>query len=466
MSRHTLICLFLVGAASPASAWELPFFGGDSSDKSASPSDQPGSRGWWRKHGKKAEFVPLSGYRVDGVDGFFDKSGVPIDASVDEQAIRFGERDPEEGGLLPGLDPRVAVESVREAAGYGPDQRAAEGALNLGIASFQQKRYGEAASKFKDAAEGWPGTDLAAKALFNQGEAHFFALAYDKAADAYVKLLDEHPSTPRLDDTVERLWSIAQYWEKTYFEDDARAPFDYQPFAQTRPTFDTVGHAVRLYEAIRLNDPTGPRADDAIMAEAGIHFRRGRYIDADYHYTLLRQEYPRSEHQFEAHLLGLQAKMRLYQGPDYDGSPLVEAKRLEQQTRTIFAGRLSENEQMRLAAVRAEVAASIEARDLRMASYYEGTQHIDAARYYLARAAEDYGDSPAAKEATERLAQLEGQPGSPDTPMEWLVGWFPENRQYESINSIPELTPGDVTPDANKTLVADGSAGDGETTTR
>ena len=77
------------------------------------------------------------------------------------------------------------------------------------------------------------------------------------------------------------------------------------------------------------------------MATANIYFDRGRFDDADYHYTLLRREYPRSELQFEAHLLGLQAKLRKYQGEDYDGTPLEEAKTLVKQLRSQFAGRLS-----------------------------------------------------------------------------------------------------------------------------
>lgn len=465
MHRPTLLALLLTLVATPGDAIELPFFNRDK-DEAVAPADKPGGRNWWRTHGKKAEFVPGSGYRVPGYGGFFDRNGVPIDASVDEQAIQFGVKQEEGSGLLPGLDPRAAVESVREAAGFGPDRAVAEALLAEGVAQFERKQYGAASKSFESAASRWPGTDLAAKALFNLGETHYFADDYKEASDAYVELLDKHPSTPRLDDAVERLWSIAQYWERTYFDDAGHAPFDYQPFSKTRPTFDTIGHAVRMYEAIRLNDPTGPRADDAIMAEAGIHFRRRRFADADYHYTLLRREYPRSEHQFEAHLLGLQAKMRRYQGADYDGTPLVEAKRLEEQTRVNFAGRLSEEEQSRLATVRAEIAASIEGRDLRMAAYYEGAKHVDAARYYLARVVAEHPGSPSAEKAQERLAALEGKPGSPEEPMKWLVEWLPENRQYESINSIREITPTDTIPGDGKTLVADGSAGEGETTTR
>ena len=60
------------------------------------------------------------------------------------------------------------------------------------------------------------------------------------------------------------------------------------------------------------------------------------------------REYPRSELQFEAHLLGLQAKLRKYQGENYDGTPLEEAKMLVKQLNSQFCGRLSKEEKDRL----------------------------------------------------------------------------------------------------------------------
>ena len=112
---------------------------------------------------------------------------------------------------------------------------------------------------------------------------------------------------------------------------------------------------MKTYENIRLNDPTGPLADDAIMATANSYFRRGRYNDADYQYDLLRKEYPRSDHQFNAHMLGLQCKLRKYQGPDYDGTPLEEAEQLVKQQRTQFAGELDATSSRRLAEIDAQV---------------------------------------------------------------------------------------------------------------
>lgn len=465
MHRTTLLAILALTLASPAAAWEWPFFG-SSEETPASKAEQPGGRDWWRKNKKKAEFVPGKGYRVPGVDGFFGGDGVPIAASVDEQSIRLDRDLEKDGGLLPGLDPKKAVARVREATGYGPDQQVAEALFQEGVALMAEKKYDPAAVKFEAAASRWPGTALASKSLFNLGEAYYFQDEYKKASDAYVELLDKHPNTPKLDVTIERLWDIARYWEQTYFGDSWHAPLDYRPFAQTTPSLDTIGHAVRLYDAIRLNDPTGPRADDAIMATAEIHFRRQHYSDADYHYSLLRNEYPRSEHQFEAHLRGLRAKMLLYHGPDYDGTPLREAKRLEELTRANFSGRLSDEERERLTEVRAQIARAIEERDLQMASYYEGTEHHAAAKYYLARVVEEHPDSPAAEQAREKLTQLEGLPDTPDVPMEWLVNLFPENKKFESINSVEEVAPTTAPPGAGQTMVAEGPEPGGPTTTR
>ena len=64
------------------------------------------------------------------------------------------------------------------------------------------------------------------------------------------------------------------------------------------------------------------------MATGNTYFVKNRYLDADYYYDLLRRDYPRSEHLINAYKLGLQCKLRKYQGAAYDGTPLVEAEEL------------------------------------------------------------------------------------------------------------------------------------------
>lgn len=448
----------VVSLAAPATGQRLPSLGSLFSPTSSGGAE-PGTPEWWRSNEKRAVFVPGEGFQVEGVPGYFDQNGRRLDAPVDEIAVQLT-RDYEPEGLLPSLDPKLAASRVRAAVGYGPDEVAARVAHEEGVRLFQAGRYGAAASQFENATLRWPKSDIASLALFHQAESYYWDKRFDKATQTYVKLLNEHPSTPKLDGAIDRIWRVAQYWEGSHFKSPSRMPFGYNPIDKKRPTFDTIGNAIKLYDAIRLNDPTGPRADDAIMATAGIYFRRQQYADADYHYSLLRQEYPRSEFQFEAHLLGLQSKMKRYQGPDYDGTPLKEAQKLEKRIRLTFAGSLESDERSRLDETRGKLAAMVEERDLRLAAYYEATDHVLAARTVLARVVEQYPDTPAAQKARERIAQLEGRPDMPDVPLEWFVELFPQNQERSAIDDITPLN-----PDADVTRIAEGP-GDGQSTTR
>jgi outer membrane protein assembly factor BamD (BamD/ComL family) len=286
-----------------------------------------------------------------------------------------------------------------------------------------------------------PNSEIEQHAMFMVGECYFFDDRYIKARDAYDALVKEHANTPYLDTVVSREWEIAQYWEK--YE---RAHPDWlgtpNAWDKSRPWFDTIGHSIKTYENIRLNDPTGPRADDAIMATANIYFQRGRYDDADYHYTLLRSQYPRSELQFEAHLLGLQAKLRKYQGEDYDGTPLEESKQLVKQLRSQFDGRLSAEDKERLATVAGQLNLELATRDYRMATYYDDKEEYGAAKFVYGELIKKYPDTELAKTARERVAVIAGEPDRPPKRLAFIVDRLPENRERARVARIPELQKG------------------------
>ena len=75
----------------------------------------------------------------------------------------------------------------------------------------------------------------------------------------------------------------------------------------------------------------------------------------------------------------MQAKLRKYQGEDYDGTPLEEAKTLVKQLNSQFSGRLSKEEKDRLATVEGELNQEIATRDYRMAAYYDKKSDFGAA---------------------------------------------------------------------------------------
>jgi outer membrane protein assembly factor BamD (BamD/ComL family) len=276
--------------------------------------------------------------------------------------------------------------------------------------------------------------------MFYLAESYFFNNEYSKAVGQYDDLLDEYPNSQHLDKVVRRQFEIARYWEKYH---------DYNPnwvttpnlADDTRPWFDTLGNAIKTYETIRLKDPTGPLADDAVMATANSYFLRGRYNDADYQYKLLREEYPQSEHQFEAHILGLQCKIRKYQGPNYDGSPLEEAKKLVKQLKQQFGAQLSADERDRLNVQLAQLNEALAERDFTVAQYYDETEHNISARYYYSKIVREYPTSELGKKAAERVEQLAGLPDHPESNVQWMLDMFPENAERKTLQQVPLLTP-------------------------
>lgn len=297
---------------------------------------------------------------------------------------------------------------LRRLVGLGPDEQIAKQAFARGEQLFASGNFLAAARQYKKAAFRWPDSPLEEDALFMLGESRFFADRYASADDAYGNLFEKYDNTRHLEKAVSRQFAIAQYWEQRY----ARMPiwpvvpnfFDY-----TRPWFDTLGNARKAYESVHLHDPTGPLADDAVMSLANSYFLREQFDDADHYYTILRTDYPKSPFQLRAHLLGLQAKLGRYQGPQYGGEPLAEAKELSEQILTQFATQLGDDRQ-RVLNTRDSVREELALRDYEMAQFYERSGYHRAARFYYGVVLDDHPGTQVADQSQNRLAALEGLP--------------------------------------------------------
>jgi outer membrane protein assembly factor BamD (BamD/ComL family) len=301
--------------------------------------------------------------------------------------------------------------SFKKAVGRGPNQRIARERYQEGEALYGRKEYAAAAKEFGAAADRWPDSSLEEDAMFYQAESLFFADKYSKACDVYGELLKKYVNTKYLDTCVRRQFAIAEYWVKC---DQADPEWELTPnlLDRTRPLFGTHSHGVKAFDSVRINDPRGPLADDAIMATASAFFVLGRWSDADYYFTLLRNDYPKSEFQVQAHLLGLQSKLKLYQGPDYDGQALVEAEELIDQMLVQFPRELGD-ERQRLLTSKAEVRAQRAYREWHTAQFYEKGEYYAAARFYYNVLVKDYPGTEFARQAEERLAQLAPEPDNP-----------------------------------------------------
>ncbi len=244
----------------------------------------------------------------------------------------------------------------------------------------------DASDQFAEAASRWPDSALEEDALFRAGESQFFADHYVKANDYFEQLLKKYPNTRYLDLVGARRFVIAQYWLKLNAEPGFKG-IGINLTDNAIPWTDTFGHAIRIYDRMRLDDPTGKLADDATIAAANANFTKGNYEKADQYYSDLRTHFPSSEHQFNAHYLGIQAKLRGYRGARYTGEALEETDKLIQQVRRQFPQQVREHEQELDRAAR-EVRYLLAEREWLMAQYYTQRQGIRGSAFLLRHCAE------------------------------------------------------------------------------
>jgi outer membrane protein assembly factor BamD (BamD/ComL family) len=329
----------------------------------------------------------------------------------------------DEGLKLSDFSPSNIGATVKKLTGNGPNEEVARGLYQEGEALFQEGKYEEAAERFKRAAGRAPRSPLQEDCLFMLAESLFFADQYPKANDAYADLLKKYEYSRHLDTVVARQMSIGRYWEQLNAADPAWF-LSLQVTDPTRPKFDTFGYALKAYESVRMNDPTGPLADDSIMATGNAYFLKGRYEDAAYQYDLIRKEYPKSEHQLNAHLLGMKSKLETYQGPKYDGSPLEEAGKIADETVRQFGQELG-SERERVVRTQNEIHEKQAEREWSIAQFYEKKKDYRAARIYYQSILDEYPATETAQRAKTRLGEIEGLPDKPTNYFRWLTDVFP-----------------------------------------
>ncbi len=349
------------------------------------------------------------------------------------------------GVSLESLSPDNIAQQVLVAAGRGPDpqlaqQHFAEAKQLYAQAaarsdSERQAQFAQAAALYTKAAARWPESEMQQDALFWSGQAHYFADEYPAANQQFELLLKQFPNSKYLDAVEARRFSIAMYWF-ALDEQDPESVLSFNFSDKERPLRDTSGNAARILDRIRLDDPRGKLADDATLAAANAAFRNGDFIKADGYYTDLRKSFPSSEHQFSAHLLGMQAKLQSYLGPDYSGTPLDEAAKLIEQIRKQFPNDAAKHRDL-LARSYATIRLSNAERKWARAQYRDRRSEYRAARLFYAEVAEEYADTPYAAHAQTRISQIANLPATPETRFGWIVDAFPSSDDKPLMTTTP-----------------------------
>ncbi len=298
----------------------------------------------------------------------------------------------------------------------------------------------EAAELFESVAEAAPRTALEQDALFMQAESLFFAEDYRSATEIYQTLQKKFPRNRHIDRVAARLFSISDYWiNRVVSEKDSWMNFNFTD--DKRPIYDMDGHAIRVLDQIRFDDPTGRLADDATMRAASEYLRQQKYAEADEFLTDLRETFPDSEHLFLAHMLGIQCKLELYAGPAYSGLVLEDAEKLVQQTRDRFPVKMQDPANSEsVAKASAEIAYHRAGRYAFRAKYRERQQKYGAARVYYNLLLQEFPNTPQAEIARTRLAAIEEFPDVPKQRLSWLQKVFPDQKKTTPLETKQPTT--------------------------
>ena len=305
----------------------------------------------------------------------------------------------------------------------------------------RKKKFEKAAKAFRKSGEAAPKSAIEQDALYMQAESQFFADRLTEARDAYQTLQADHPRNRHNDQVAARLFSIGRYWIET----EKAGSKSWLPINLTdasRPRLDVDGHAIRVLDQIRYDDPTGKLADDATMAAAAEYIRQEKFEEADEFLTDLRETFTDSEHFFLAHLFGIRTKLQVYKGPRYSGLVLEEADKLVKQTRKRFPQQMAESKYADMVARAASEIAYHRAERLAFrANYREKRKEYGSARFYYHKLLEEYADTPHAEEARKRLAEIETLPAIPEQRLSWLTTIFPESKSSDPLQMNSDVQP-------------------------
>lgn len=338
-------------------------------------------------------------------------------------AANDAEADDDSGFQLSDLDPTKVYAAAKAAAGYGPDEPLARELYAQGQQLYADQQYEAAAKKFKTAAGRWPDSTLQENSLFMLGQSYFFADLYPEAVEVFEDLVDQYDYTKHLDAVAGRMFEIARYWDRLDERKSTSLPLGLNVTDSSRPTMQTFGAAIRTYRFIQMHDPTGPLADDAVMAAGNAYFRKDLFEEAAGQYDVLRQQYSDSEHLITAQLLAVQCREAMYQGPLYDATLLKEAAEIADQTLLQFPGQLGQ-ERDRLTETSARINRERANRDWTIARYYEKKKCYRAAAFYYQEIIDEYPGTQMAGASRERIEATRHLPPEPPDRFQWLTRFF------------------------------------------
>lgn len=394
------------GLAKPLTKDELAHSGSKKVDDSNSLLQR-----WLRPRGAAATADGPADPTNDEVVWSMGKGFRPFGRSKDGDD---GPKDDDGSSLVLGSNgwrPMVQAEDNPEA------QKELDDALEL----FQRGDLAKAESALAKIAKKRKETPWGEKAQFYLAETQYQRKKYLKAHENFEKLVAEYPGTQYLDKLVSREYALAQLWLSQ--NDPDLKPEDKLPwhtrFTGGQPLIDARGQGLKALEHVRHHDPTGPLADDAVMQIADYHMETTDYETAAIYYDQLISDHPKSPFLQKAQLAAIDARMKGYLGPEYDGEGLEQARELVKRTMSTFPDQPANYEKLyhTLDLINDQDAE----RTYKVGAYYKKIGKVASAEFYLGKIPQRWPNSPWAVKAKTDLADLAKMPRKETLPSKMIL---------------------------------------------
>lgn len=277
-----------------------------------------------------------------------------------------------------------------------------EGDLALARFLLAQGEYKKARKAFKAWFETWPESTHRDEGLFYAAETEIAAEdAKPKAGDimkAYKwleELLDGWPGTELADRALRKEIIIAELllfkqrkqkiWKGTLWlsaDDEALMMLD---------------------RIIDERAPLTPLAEQALRLKADYHFSAGNFQESEQAYARLMRDFPRGRYNKFALLRAGQSAMARFPGVEFDEADLLEAEVYYKDFQTKYP---TDSETQDVPDTLMRINESRAEKDYRVAQYYERTRQPDAAIFYYRLIANGWSTTTWAAQANARLIAL------------------------------------------------------------
>lgn len=151
--------------------------------------------------------------------------------------------------------------------------------------------------------------------------------------------------------------------------------------------------------------PDTPVAEQALRIKADYHYANGEFTEAEKTYARLVREYPRSRHHKVAMLRCGQSALARFPGVEFDEADLLES---EVYLRDFYGRYPVEAAEHDVPQMLSRITESLAHKEFTVAQFYERTKHSGAAIYYYRWIAEKYPTTTWGAQAHNRLIELGG----------------------------------------------------------